>query len=224
MLELLVHGDPAPGDDDHPAADRLDLGHDVGREQDRVPVAQLADQGADLADLDRVEAGGRLVEDQDVGVVDHRLGQPDPLAKASREVAEDPVLDVRQPAPGDHLADRPPAPRAGHVLELGPEAQVLPDPHLGVERHVLGQVADLAADLQRLVQDVVPGQDGPAAGRGRKVVRIRIVVVLPAPLGPSRPTISPRPTSKLIWSTALTDPYCFVSRSTWIMRSNTISR
>ena len=94
VVELVVDGDPAAGDDDHPAADRLDLGHDVRREQDRVPVAQLADQVADLADLDRVEPGGRLVEDQDVGVVDQRLGQADPLAEPSREVAEDPALDL----------------------------------------------------------------------------------------------------------------------------------
>ena len=35
----------------------------------------------------------------------------------------------------------------------------------------------------------------------------RIVVVLPAPLGPSRPKISPRSTSNERWSTATTSPY-----------------
>ena len=84
-----------------------------------MPVAQLADQGADLADLDRVEARRRLVEDQDVGVVDHRLGQPDPLAVALGELAEDPILDVPQPATLDDLVDRRPPSRAGDVLELG---------------------------------------------------------------------------------------------------------
>ena len=93
-VELVVEGDLAPGDDDHPAADRLDLRHDVSREQDRMPIAQLADQGANLADLDRVEARGRLVEDQDVGVVDQRLGQADPLPEAPREVAEQAPFDV----------------------------------------------------------------------------------------------------------------------------------
>src|SRR5271157_6601620 len=50
---------------------------------------------------------------------------------------------------------------------------------------------------------------------------MRIVVVFPAPLGPSKPTISPCPTPKLILSMALTDPYCFVSRSTWIIAQTT---
>ncbi len=51
--------------------------------------AQLSDQVADLANLDRIETGSRLVEDQDVGIVDHRLGQTDALAKPSRQVAQD---------------------------------------------------------------------------------------------------------------------------------------
>src|SRR5271170_8118551 len=38
------------------------------------------------------------------------------------------------------------------------------------------------------------------------VVSIRLRVVLPAPLGPSRPNNSPRRTSKLTWSTAVKSP------------------
>ena len=46
---------------------------------------------------------------------------------------------------------------------------------------------------------------------------MRIVVVLPAPLGPSNPTTSPRPIAKLTPSTAATPAYRFVSRSTRII-------
>src|SRR5262249_51392781 len=52
---------------------------------------------------------------------------------------------------------------------------------------------------------------------GRNVVRMRIVVVLPAPLRPSRPTISPRVTLKLMWSTASTGPKYLVRLSTSII-------
>src|SRR6476620_4452470 len=41
---------------------------------------------------------------------------------------------------------------------------------------------------------------------GIYVVRMRMVVVLPAPLGPRKPTISPRATSKLMFRTATTGP------------------
>src|SRR5947207_6812686 len=45
---------------------------------------------------------------------------------------------------------------------------------------------------------------------GMKPVRIRIVVVLPAPLGPRKPRISPRSTRKLTSSTAVKRPYRLV--------------
>ena len=60
--------------------------------------ARLADQLPRLDDLLRVEAGGRLVEDQDVGIVDQRLRQADALPIALRELAAVPlghVVDAR---------------------------------------------------------------------------------------------------------------------------------
>ena len=130
-----------------------------------MPVSQLPDQVADLADLDRIEPGGRLVEDQDVGIVNHRLGQAHALAKPARKVAEDPVLDLGQAAPRDHLADRQPPLRASHVLELGPVAKILGDAHLVVERHVFRQVSHIPPDFHGFVEDIVPGEHGDAAGR-----------------------------------------------------------
>ena len=42
------------------------------------------------------------------------------------------------------------------VAQVGGEAQVLEDAHLEVERRALRQVAEALADLERLVEDVVP--------------------------------------------------------------------
>src|SRR5215472_19006698 len=52
-----------------------------------------------------------------------------------------------------------------------------------------------------------------------KHVKILIVVDLPAPLGPRKPTISPRLTSKLILSSARNDPKFFVRSFATIMTS-----
>src|SRR5215472_14607106 len=52
---------------------------------------------------------------------------------------------------------------------------------------------------------------------GRKHVSMRMVVVLPAPLGPRKPTICPFATSKEISSTAVVLAYLLVSRLTVIM-------
>src|SRR5580698_1971249 len=57
----------------------------------------------------------------------------------------------------------------------------------------------------------------PALG-GRKQVSTRMVVVLPAPLGPRKPTICPFSTSKEILSTASLRAYRLVSPSTLIIR------
>src|SRR5215472_2017591 len=55
----------------------------------------------------------------------------------------------------------------------------------------------------------------PDVGR-ISVVSIRLSVVLPAPLGPSRPKSSPRRTSKLTRSTAVNSPKRLVSSRAWI--------
>src|SRR5271157_6234325 len=52
---------------------------------------------------------------------------------------------------------------------------------------------------------------------GRKHVRTRIVVVLPAPFGPRKPTICPFSTSKEMLSTATVRAYRFVRPSTLII-------
>src|SRR5271167_35656 len=53
----------------------------------------------------------------------------------------------------------------------------------------------------------------PDVGRSNPV-RILIVVVLPAPLGPKKPNISPGATAKLMPSTAVASPKRLVRRST----------
>jgi hypothetical protein len=53
---------------------------------------------------------------------------------------------------------------------------------------------------------------------GRKQVSILMVVVLPAPFGPRKPTIWPFSTSNEMWSTAVFRAYLFVSALTLIIR------
>src|SRR6516162_11421355 len=53
---------------------------------------------------------------------------------------------------------------------------------------------------------------------GRKQVSMRMVVVLPAPFGPRKPTICPLATWNEIWSTAVVRAYLLVSCVTLIMR------
>src|SRR5689334_6994875 len=58
----------------------------------------------------------------------------------------------------------------------------------------------------------------PAVGLSSPAI-MRMVVVLPAPLGPRKPWISPGSTERLTPSTAVNDPYLLTSASTAIMPS-----
>lgn len=66
-----------------------------------------------------------------------------------------------------------------------------------------------AAAARRSVTASIPSTDTvPASGR-RKPLRILSAVVLPAPFGPTRPTTSPRATSKLTPDSARARPKRF---------------
>src|SRR5215468_1103689 len=56
----------------------------------------------------------------------------------------------------------------------------------------------------------------PSVG-GRKQVSMRMVVVLPAPLGPRNPTIWPFSTENEMWSTAVVRAYLLVRSETLII-------
>ena len=78
-----VFGDHAAlVDDDDALAGLRDFREDVRAQDDGVVPGQLLDQVPGLDDLLRIEARGRLVEDQNVGVVDDGLCQADALAVA----------------------------------------------------------------------------------------------------------------------------------------------
>jgi hypothetical protein len=53
-----------------------------------------------------------------------------------------------------------------------------------------------ALGLERLFKNIESRDRGATRGGGMKLAKMRIVVVLPAPLGPRNPMISPRLTSK----------------------------
>ena len=81
-LELLGRSvcDDFPFVDDQDSVARcLDFGEDVRGKYDRLRAAKLLDQSADLHDLVRIKAACGLIEDEDVGVMDHRLCEADPL-------------------------------------------------------------------------------------------------------------------------------------------------
>ena len=57
----------------------LNFGQQVSGEDDPVVFAQFSDQLPDFSKLDRVQAGGRFIQDDHRRIVQDRLSNADPL-------------------------------------------------------------------------------------------------------------------------------------------------
>ena len=99
--------------------------------------------------VDRVEAAERLVEDQQVGPVDHRGDELHLLLHPLRQVLAALVLGLaeRHPLQPPRTCCWMPAPL--HALEPRHVEEELADAHLLVEAALLGQVADPVLRLER---------------------------------------------------------------------------
>src|SRR5207302_1297723 len=130
VLELAVQTDAAPEDDDYLLANRLDLRQAVRREENGPIAPQLADQRQRLILLLGVQTGGRLVEDQDGGVVDQGISQAHALAIALGQRAAQPAAHLADTAAVQALLQSGVPLLAIDTLELGAIVEVFLDAHL----------------------------------------------------------------------------------------------
>ena len=158
-----------------------------GEEHGRAVVVQRAHLAPQRRAAARVEAGGRLVEEQHVRPVHEREREVEPPAHAARVAADAAVGGLGEAdaleqlhGAGARLGGAQPVQRALH-------AQQLAAGHQRVDRRLLQRYADRAPHRVAVADDVMPGDERrPEVGRS-SVVRIRTTVVLPAPLGPRNP-------------------------------------
>ena len=159
-----------------------------------MPVRQeLREQLPELAARHRIDAGGRLVEQDQRRLVDQRAGERELLLHAARKLLREPPAERRQPRQIEQ-----PVSRGGVVanaVNLGKERDVLVDAQIAVEAELLRQVSDRAGETAMVATRIeTEDADGAAVGPQQAADRCGCVVVLPAPSGPIRPNISPRST------------------------------
>jgi len=140
----------------HPVADRFDLGKDMGGEYDRAALAQIADQGTDLADLDRIETDRGLVQDHDIRIMNDRLRDADALLVALGERAQQARADLGQPAALFRRGEGGLQARSRNTVQTRRQAQEFVDRQFPVERRMLGQVSDVALGAHRIAHEVDP--------------------------------------------------------------------
>ena len=155
-------------------------------------AAQPQDQVADLLAADRIEAAHRLVEDDHLRVVHQRLRDADALQHALRVGAEARVGRVARDRPA--RAARSTRARALRRRDTGePRVEVERARGRSGSRRSTGSRAGSRRGAATAGLAHVAGRGSspsPAVGR-ISPISILIVVVLPAPLGPTKPKISP---------------------------------
>ena len=117
-------------------------------------LAQFANQGTGGPNLRRIEPGCRFIQDQHRRRGQQSVRQADALAIAFRQGADDLPMHVVEPAAFEDVANPFPPPPAVNALDAGPEAKILVDAHVRIERTVFGHVADAPPGLDRIPEDV----------------------------------------------------------------------
>ena len=161
VLHRGVGDQPAAADHDQPLGRQRDLAHQVRGDEHRAALGgKLLQQVADPADALRVEAVGRLVQDQRGGIAQQRGGDAEPLAHAQREPADPLAGDGLEADQPDHLVDA----IAADAMGLGLRQQVVVGAAAGVDRSRFEQRADLVQ--RRLEGAIGAAVDRRPAGRG----------------------------------------------------------
>ena len=146
----LVRHDTAVGNDDGASAHLVNLFQDVGGDDDEFVLAELIDEPAHFVLLIGVQAIGRLVENQDLRVVDERLGQTDAAPESLGERFNHLLDDRGECEALDDDAASLAAPRARQAADIGDEIEKFADRHFTVARRTFGQITHAGLGGHRL--------------------------------------------------------------------------
>ena len=197
-----VDGHQARAKDRHTIGHTLDFVEVVRRDEHRAPlVAQTQHELADLTRALGIEAGCRLVEQDDVRVVQQRTRERHALLQPLRQLGGGVARAVADVKRVQRFVDRPL--RGRQPMEPRVHEQILPYAQALPEAGRFGEESDPTAEPGRVLrrQRVPPKRTVPDEGSIRPA-SIRSVVVLPAPFGPSSAKTSPGTSSNDTSSTA----------------------
>src|SRR6267143_1047158 len=143
VAERTVHQLPSTGDNAQLLAQLLGLLHDVCGEEDRLATAvQIEDHVFHHLSVDRIEPRERLIQDHEVGVVQHRRNELDLLLHPLRQLidaSQSPVGETQPYEPVARLSARPPPVHAFHFAEKHLDIE---HAHLAIQAPLLREVAD----------------------------------------------------------------------------------
>jgi hypothetical protein len=144
----LVHdGDPGGG--------RFDIRNDV-RGQDHDAVAgQVGEQVAEPDALFWIEPHGGFVDDQQLGIVQQRLGDADALFHTARIAAQRSFAGIDEVHHLEKLVDPAAGGAAVEPFDCGDILQKLQCIQVGADAKILGQVSQNGAQVRRAACDIL---------------------------------------------------------------------
>ena len=147
----------------------LGLVHEVGRDEDGHPLIARKHEELlpEAVSGDRIDPGGRLVQDQKLGRMDHRHGERQTLAHAERQRLGTGVDDACEIETLGKLRDARGDVLRGQSIEPRMQVQVLPHAQLAVERKGLGHEPQTPAQ-RRVLRIHRPVEDPRLALGGRQ--------------------------------------------------------
>ena len=132
-----------------------------------MALAQFLDQVADLDDLQRVQAHGGFVQNDDLGVAQQRLGDAYTLPVTFGQVGNAAVAHSVNAGFLDDFLDLTVQFLAVQALCFAHKSQIFHGGIIQIQGRVFGQIPDLALGFVRVLKDVEP-VDAHMAGSGRK--------------------------------------------------------
>ena len=152
-----------PVDDRDPVGQLIGFLQVLGGQQQRRPLApQLAHDGPDLVAAARIQARGRLVEEQHLRARQQARRDVELAAHAAGVGPGRPVSRLRQVEPLEQLAGAAAGLLAGQLEQAAEHLQVLAPGQQLVDRRELPRQADQLADSGRLPRDVAAEDLRPA--------------------------------------------------------------
>ena len=151
-------------DDEHAPTRHPNLRKVVGRQDDGALSSDFPNELANFGRLIGVEPAHRLVENQNRRLVNQRLCEAHPLAKALGQLADRLADHVSEARLVDDSSDAGLKVAAHQAAHFSREVEILQHQHLGVERRVFRQVADGLSNRDGVFEDVRPGDSCGAPG------------------------------------------------------------
>lgn len=150
-------------------------------------ASELVNEIPGLANLRGIEADGRLIEDQHLGVMQQCISEAHALFHAFAELLDRPVNEIAKPAKFGYSSNCRFALLPIQPADFPTKRQVFSHPHVHVQRGAFWEISDNSSNGHGVAEDVVTGYGGLPACRRHIACEDSQGCCLAGPVWPEEP-------------------------------------